>query len=49
MGARVICSKCGRDITSGTNQADCTAMHMRRCTGKRDFLKKPLLDRKRTA
>ena len=35
---RVVCAKCGRDITSRTNQADCTAIHLRSCTGKRGFI-----------
>lgn len=33
---RTICPRCGRDITSPTNQADCTVIHMRNCKGRRD-------------
>lgn len=28
---KVICPKCGKDLTARTNQADAIAMHMRRC------------------
>jgi hypothetical protein len=31
---RITCPKCGRDITSRTNQADVTWMHMRSCKGR---------------
>lgn len=33
--ARVICPRCGRDITARFNQADVTAMHMRDCEGRK--------------
>ena len=31
---RVICGKCGKDITAHTNQADANYIHARSCKGK---------------
>jgi hypothetical protein len=35
---RTVCSKCGKDITSRTNQADCNAIHAKSCQGKKRLL-----------
>ena len=35
---RTVCSKCGKDVTSRTNQADSNAIHAKSCPGKKRLL-----------